>query len=419
MKKHALLEKEEMTKRKLIINEEQNILTVAEIMEDEEMKPLKLLVISLLAVCCSVSTTAFAVTDSNASVVQLRQSCTEAGVALNNCFTDLATLTYWIFNQRNPAPSAASPVLVEIGPGQFDGSFICSDSGYVTLSGAGMQNTIINASSYPVAMTNCINMTFRGMTIKASGLGVQGGGSVTFWHDVEVDVGGFYAWLDGTGNNTCYTTTPGKHYWFSSRIIGRGTINSSTTYQSACDESWFFGSEITKVASGNPGNEFAVKSTKKRGQTHIYGGSVRVIAQGTASSTTLIPISTENAGIVHIHGTGIDAIGTGPNPVIALSATTSGEIHANETSYNLSTGAGGSIKRVSKDATGHVHAPYLWEAHTNVPYASSGIPFDSVTGFDMAVVTANSAGVQDHPHVVIFDSTCPGKWFDSTINQCR
>lgn len=377
------------------------------------------LIPALFFVAFAAGQEARATVDSGAEVVQLRTSCTEAGTALNNCFTDIVTLQNWIFAVRNPAPSAVSPVLVEIGPGQFNGSFVCEDSGYVTLSGAGMQNTIISAVAYPIAITNCVNMTFKSMTIKATGaFGIQGAGSISFWHNVEVDGGDIYAWFDGTFNG-CYTTTPGKHYWFNSRITGRGTMDRSATYQAGCDESWFFGSEITKVASGNPGEEYAVKSTRKRGETHIYGGVVRVLSQNSTSATTLVPIRVENQGIVHIHGTGIDAIGSGANPVVALSAITSGEIHANETAYNLTTGPGGTITRVSKDATAHVHAPYLWETHPSVPYANTGIPFDSVTGFDMAVVTTNSAGSPDHPHIVVFDSNCPSKWFDSTVNQCR
>lgn len=365
-----------------------------------------------------------AAVDTNASVVQMRVDCTENGATLNNCFTDITALTNWVFSTRNPAPSAVSPVLVKIGPGTFEGSFQCEDSGYVTLQGSGMQNTIINnVGSYPVALTNCKNMTFMNMTIKAGGLGIQGGGSVTFWHDVEIDVSGFYAWFDQAANS-CYGPA-GKHYWFNSRIVGRGD-NNAVAYQSSCDESWFFGTEITKMTSGGSGPVYAVKASspaptsKRRGENHIYGGVVRVISSSSTSAAKLIAVHAENKGIVHIHGTGIDAIGTGPNSIVALSSLTEGEIHANETAYNLSTGVGGIISRVSKDSTGHIHAPYLWETHSGVPFANKpGITFESVTGYDMSVVTTTSGGIPDHPHIVIYDSSCPSKWFDSTINQCR
>ena len=118
--------------------------------------------------------------------------------------------------------------------------------------------------------------------------------------------------------------------------------------------------------------------------------------------------------------TGIDVIGSGANPIVALSAITNGEIHGNQTAYNLSTGVGGVIKRVSKDSTGHIHAPYQWETHPDVPFANNpGVTFESVTGYDSAVVTTKVGGTPDHPHTVIYDSSCASKWFDTTINQCR
>ena len=369
--------------------------------------------------CLSVINNAHSAVDIDASVVKLRTSCSENQVEVSNCFTDLAELNNWVFNVRNPAPSAASPVQVEIGPGQFDGNFVCGDSGYVTLSGSGMQITVINAAVYPVSLNNCTNMTFKNMTFKSAGLGVQGGGGVTFWHDVEIDASGFYAWLDGGANNNCYTTTPGKHYWFNSRIIGRGTQNFSAAYQAACDESWFFGSEILKIATDGSGEHYALKVARKRGETHVYGGVVRVVATDVGSTATLVPIKSDTNGIVHVHGTGIDGIGVGANTVIALSALTGGNIHANESSYSLSTGVGGTVKRISKDATAHVHAPYVWETHADVPFADSGVAYESVTGYDLSVVTTDVNGAQDHPHLVIYDDSCPSKWFDSTLNQCR
>ena len=376
--------------------------------------------IAFISFFFSLTTSAATVIDNNAPIVSLRTTCTEAGgsVFINNCFTDLATLTNWIFNVRNPAPSVDSPVLVEIGPGQFNGSFLCSDSGYVTLRGSGMQSTIINAAIYPVAITNCKNMTFMNMTLKTASLGVQGGGSVSFWHDVEIDAGGFYAWFDSGANGACYGPK-GKHYWFNSRITGRGTSPGSTAYQSACDESWFFGSEITKVASGTAGSEYAVTSLKKRGETHIYGGVVRVISQGTASATTLVAIHAENTGIVHVHGTGIDAIGSGANPVVALSAITNGEIHGNQAAYNLSTGAGGTVTRILNNG-GHVHAPYVWQEHPQPPSINSQNGADMIVQTGCAANGCQNAGTETH--LLIYNTNCTGTggpWFDVVTRACR
>jgi hypothetical protein len=101
--------------------------------------------------CISFATSgAFAAVDIDAAIVKLRTSCQEAGTTLNNCFTDLPALNAWIWDTRTPTPSATSPLLIEIGPGTFSGSFSCENKGYVTLRGSGIGKTIIQNGSGPI-----------------------------------------------------------------------------------------------------------------------------------------------------------------------------------------------------------------------------------------------------------------------------
>jgi hypothetical protein len=355
--------------------------------------------------------------DPQSASVQLRQTCSDVNGDFNNCFTDLPTLNAWISDVRRP--SAANPLVVDIGPGVFQGQFLCdytpSDpgtyEGYVTFRGAGKGNTVITNITYPISTVACKGLVFRDLTVTASGFAVQGAGSETSWHDVEIRAGGIYAWFDSAAN-TCYVPTRGKHVWHSSSIISETQSGQGSAYQTSCDESWFFGSEIVGISnavSGGTATAFKVGeiSKKPRAEVHVYGGVIRALAGGS-SGATLAPVQVANYGMIHIHGTGIDAIGTAGNPIIALSATTHGEIHANESSYVLKNGTTEDIARIVNNG-GHVHAPYMWESHAEPP---------AITSQDNAdvVVVTDASGL---PQLVVYNSICPSKWFDLASKTCR
>lgn len=91
-------------------------------------------------------------------------------------------------------------------------------------------------------------------------------------------------------------------------------------------------------------------------------------------------VTSVNNASIHIHGTGIDADSAYASNVVALTAGSGGEVHANESSYNLKT-SGGTITRALKtDATAHIHAPFFWETHLEAP------KIISIDGFDTAMV---------------------------------
>lgn len=354
---------------------------------------------------------AFAVIDNNAPVVKLRDpgsgGCTEAGVSLNNCFTTLSALTQWVTGTRKP--SAATPLVVDIGPGKFVGSFSCDSTnypGYVTLRGAGMENTTIENPDSPVSTNGCVDMHFSDMRLRNTGnlFGVHNFGGSTFWNHVEIDGLG-YAWFDSPGG--C-SATHGTHYWFNSKIIAsQSAANSTTAYFNACDQSWFFGSEIT--ANGTVSGAQITPIVAVGGEVHVYGSVIRALSAAGIASSSMAAVTSSNSAIVHVHGTGIDVISTDPNNITALSATNGGMIHANSSSYSLSTGSGGTVTRINNSG-GHVHAPYVWEAHPTPP------SIISQDGADTAVVTSATGGT---PRFVVYSTACASKWFDVGSNACR
>lgn len=354
---------------------------------------------------------AFAAIDNNAAIVKLRDpangGCTEAGVSLNNCFTSLSTLTQWVTGTRRPG--AATPLLVDIGPGKFVGSFSCSTAnyaGYVTLRGAGMKNTTIENAQMPVSTSDCVKMHFSDMTLRNTGnlFGVRNLGGSTFWENIEIDGFG-YAWFDTPGGSC--GSTHGTHYWFNSRITARTAGASTTAYFNACDESWFFGSEIT--SKGDVSGAQVTPLVAVGGEVHVYGSVIRALSDSGVATSEMSAVKSDGNAHVHIHGTGIDVISTDANNITAVSASNGGMIHANVSSYSLSTGSGGTVTRISNSG-GHVHAPYVWEAHSTPPNIVSQ------DGADTAVVTSATGGT---PRFVVYSAACSSKWFDVGSNACR
>lgn len=348
------------------------------------------------------SSNAIAAIDNNAAVVLLQQSCTENGVTLDNCFEDIGTLDNWTWNTRFPSPT--QPLKIQIGPGTFTGSFTCNGSGFVTISGSGVGNTVVQNASLPISTTQCVNLVYSDMTVKNTGnlFGVKNFGGSTTWNNIEI-IGLGYAWFDSPGG--C-SGDPGSHYWFNSRIVAQATAAGSTNaYFNACDESWFFGSEIT--ARGSTGLSTPIRAVG--GEVHVYGSVIRAVPDAGAVMTEITAVTAMNSAVIHIHGTGIDVISTELNDITALKVSNGGHIHANESSYVMETGVGGSVTRVSNSG-GHIAAPYLWQTSSTPP------AINSITGFDTVVYTNTADG---HPHMAIYDSTCASNWYDINTNSCQ
>lgn len=344
------------------------------------------------------------------------------GGVLNNCFETTTALVGWLANTRRP--NVSSPLVVKVGAGTFGAiALTCnaasSYTGSISFVGAGRQQTTFSNGSggaYPVSVSNCTDLAFSDLAIRGSiypGYINWNGGGSSRWTNLDVDTLG-RIWTE----EVCGSSR-GEHYWFGSRLRASDEFTAAGGYRATCDESWFFGSEIlmdvdcynqngTYVGGPNAAVAFNVF---RMGEVHVYGSVIRTRATcPTKSGTFLMSVAVSDTnqpgGEIHMHGTGIDVISEDTNNVMALGATSGGLIHANAVSYNLSTTAG-TVTRIG-NAGGHIHAPYLWEAHPTPP------AIQSVTGADMAVVTDGA-----QPHLVIYSSNCTSKWFDTSTNACR
>lgn len=341
----------------------------------------------------------YAVNDPNAPVMQLRHpdsgGCIEAGNVIDNCV--VATNSIKIHKL-----STANSLIVEVGPGSY-GQFFCNGitDRNISVRGAGIDTTTIASLTL---LGGCPDITFSDLTIGGTGINyavaVIEPGTTTTWINVKM-AGPWQEYCEGVS-----TVPAGRHTWHGSQIIADHGY-----YEVECDDSWFFGSEITSQGDLSQGivNPFRVMGA----ELHVYGSVIRALGTGTGAASTLLPLTAVTAigGNTHIHGTGIDVISVdgAPASVTALSASNGAIIHASEAAFNLSTGVGGTVTRIDNQG-GTVRSPYLWE---NLP--ASGKDFSSETGADMTTITNTSDG---QPHLVIYSNLCTSKWYDIVDKVC-
>jgi hypothetical protein len=413
---------------------------------EDVMKPSRFLVLTMFLSTVVLSPAAHAVIDADATVVKLRTSCNEGGTTLNNCFVALETiggnplsgLQAWVDARASNAP----PLVIEIGPGTFK-NFNCDNKNDISLKGSGPEVTKLSGTilSYGIQAWNCQRFNVQDLSVVSPGFAVVWNGTGSSrWTNVTVEGADLGAWVDGldpTGCPAVTNTTKPVHYWFNSRLRGRGQ-----NYIAYCSENWFFGSEFTVTGKSgfftSSSSALVVgtsgASTTAKPEVHVYGSVVRVMV-GTSDSypaptpgvtNGVIAVVASKDGEVHLHGTGIDVINTGGlgSTIAALSAYEGGSIHAHGSAYNLKKGNGTSAKVVriladTNPAT-HVHAPYQWEEHTTLPVITS------VTGADMAIETDCAATgcttVGTEAHLFIYRTACTGAngpWWDIIAKKCR
>jgi len=385
-----------------------------------------------LVLALSSFNSAYAVINPTAATVSLRMTCTENGAALNNCFTTIESLTSWMAATRRP--NAAKPLRVEVGAGRFSTMNVanlditCNSAqnytGYTSFVGAGPAQTVIYLPQSKVQIASCTGMNFSELGIEGGQEGGTYGGAIKWsgggnssWNHVAVSGFGIL-WYEGQCG-----LSRGSHYWTASRLtLTVSTTSQAITYGASCDESWFFGSEITVSVPANAtilsnGVAFGgAVQARDNGIIHVYGSVIRALVDKPVSTDPSFGFSAVDAGTsaaggeIHIHGTGIDLISTTGQNIVALKAGPGGHIHANETAYNVQTT--GTVTRIlDLSGTGHaVHAPYLWQNHPEAPVIVSA------DGADMAVVTNTLDG---KPHLVIYSNSCGSRWFDTFTRECR
>lgn len=347
------------------------------------------------------------------NTIYLRTDCAENGIAVSGCYTTLDALDTAINLIK---PNASKPLLIDVGPGTFKGQFVCRDISNLTLRGSGRSNTILGSTrdSSTFLLRNCDQLNVSNLKIIGTYYVIQWGGTgVTTWTDVEV-LGAGIGWYDD--ESTC-TPSKTKHYWYSSKFEIHPFLTQSATYVANCGSHWFYGSELISTSEAlagvlypSPGTNDVVYASGS--EVHIYGSVLRIMSplNSGGNPNRFNIVSSVNNASVHIHGTGIDADSAYASNLVALTAGSGGEIHANESSYNLKT-SGGTITRAFKtDATAHIHAVYFWETHPEAPTITS------IDGFDTAIVTNTADG---YPHMVVYSSKCVSHWYDSTLRTCR
>ena len=386
-------------------------------------------------------------------VVYLQKDCSGHTLGVD-CFRSLATLQDKVW-PPGVGRSANEPLIVDVGPGEFDGFLSCPlDSGYVTFRGAGRDRTILanrDSSRPPGAIPvvyaviwslSCNELAFKDMTLLAADLDGQANlnGYTIFWgsgpnggssHWTNVDIiGDRAAWYDVGCPGQNGDEPAGEHLFWNTRLIA-GVFG----YAAECGEARLYGSEIL-VDPGSFRNQNLAEPvigvlSNFRSDVHLFGSVVRVTtanatpAQGvTAYGATvglpLFPGTPLGDGSFHMHDGIINVEATGPATAVGIDGDTAGGAGAAlarsaQAAFNLEATAG--IARIRGDAD--IQSPYLWPSGTGVPIPS----LVSLNGQDMYVETdcdaVGCAGGSD-PHPMVYKADCPGEpWFDQVLGACR
>ena len=367
------------------------------------------------------------VIEATAEKVSLRKNCTVDGNALVNCFTTHPALTTWMQDTRKP--NASSPLHVDIGPGLFgvdgggDINISCDAAvgytGHTTFAGSGSKNTILKGNgsggTSAVNIKNCTELNFSDLSIETyfyGGIYWSGGGN-SRWTNVVVDTNA-RAW-----DEPACGAERGQHYWYSSKLKTTAFFGFNSTYQTKCDETWFFGSEVTAYAPAgqSTSNSSGVINALDQGIIHLYGSNLGSISDGVDS---LPAASVSGGGQIHIHGTGIDVISTTGKDIVALSAASNGSIHANVTAFNLNTS--GTITRISNNG-GSVSSPYQWKQGNQPPMIVSENGADMTVEINCDAAACHDVDTGTETHLLIYNENCTdvthGPWFDVVTGRCR
>lgn len=371
----------------------------------------------------------FAATDPNpdpdATVVSLKTSCLINNIAgggqqaLENCFESLSALKQWIYQR-----TVFKELLVEIGPGNFSGVFVCgdpsfADGGKISFRGSGVGVTTIGR-----VRTICPNSNwdFSDLTINAdAGHAVfWDTGGQSNWHNVVMISGAQSAWYDAGGSanpgsgNGCEAGEQGVHRFTSVRFVTRVGGQNQSTILNQCGDLWLWGSEVLlNLGAGNSGQ--AVQSGGPGNRIHMYGGNVRAESDPNSTSGSITAVTVSGGAVVHMHGVGVDTVGGANMNATALAVSVGGEIHADSSAYVLRSGLNGHATRLSNGG-GHIHAPYFWQ---HIPDPAVTPNFSTSNNTDRAIKVRASDG---YPVSVVFNrsvcQTVDTPWLDPNDGAC-
>jgi hypothetical protein len=232
--------------------------------------------------------------------------------ANDTCFSDLSTLDHWLWQTRRP--SAAAPVIVQVGAGEFRGRLDCHEQGHVTFRGVGRaQSKLVGTvDEFPFATIRtdrCTGLAFEHLTVLAPHSGTGRGKAVRWsgggdsrWSDVELRAE-YVAWYD-SGCPHGNTLPPLGAHRFERVSLHAGALG----FFSDCSEARLDETEIV------------VAPTADTPLMNLGGGLVRITAGVKASHRADVQLSRCE---VRVDGTG----GTSVGAVIGLLAGPDGNEH--------------------------------------------------------------------------------------------
>lgn len=394
----------------------------------------------------------------DAERILIRQDCSALS---DSCFEDTDEAAAWTFGTRNP--SAAAPLVWDIGAGAFPGNVKCLDGGYVTFRGAGRTATkLVAEQTTQAALTlkNCQDVTVQDLTITGPSYVAYwiGTGNST-WVNVDLisepprpaSAAAGHGWYDECGGATYATRS--IHYFFGVRVRSSGYATpqpfAPSAFLTSCTENWFYGGEIlTEIDSLSPsGDPMFLKASAVHvtsdptggtgiGDLRVFGSTIRTVLSNEFSGIppiyTASGVRIEANGVFHMHGGIVNATATpaatGLVDMAGIIVTGNGFAHAPDTAFVVKPGVGGVARRLVNSGTGQIDSPFFWQARTTPPTltAETG-PFGSEDGEDVFVETdcassGNCDAAGDEPHLMIYAVSRCGSadpWFDVVTGRCR
>ncbi len=401
--------------------------------------------IALLALCAAVAApgAARAFWDPTLDTIYWRTDC--SGFSPLECVKspeDVLNFNLWMNFTRKP--SEASPLLVDVGPGQFWSVHLgqvyyatldCLNISHVTWRGAGPGITVIGGTDlaglrYPISASGCHNLHVQDMTLASPDQGVwwSGPGSST-WQNVEI-IGQKQGWFDAS----CPANRP-VHYFFNTQIRTNGEGGVFEAFgMDVCSENWLYGSEVSALGSASSSSGLskltAIRSRTATGDVRLFGSAVRAgsgaLDPGHAAFQGATGVKVSNGGVLHIHGSVVNATTSSIAGADATGLSVSGSgsfAHTPGTAFVVKPGSGGSATRVAELGSSKVESPFLWQAGSEPPVADLA----SADGADVYVETdcdasGNCDAAGNETHVMIYNQAKCGAanpWFDSTVGACR
>lgn len=400
----------------------------------------------------------------NETTIEVKKDCGASPAA--NCSTSLSTVSGWI--ATSGSPSASKRFVVNVGAGTWNENWTCAHAGYVTVRGAGRENTLIvgDASSNPtIKITNCVDIEFRDMTIQSESKAVswsKAGNST--WTDVDIvalgtDTGlgqGSWAWFDDYCYDSEQQTELPVHYFYSSNLTahnqGPGSVLGvhDSAFYGACSDVWFYGGELSYFSSTANVSGDAAVHTAANSKFRAYGSLVRATVSGTGTvlKGSLVAVEAsdlnitsgvsfmDEPGVFHMHGgiinvtVGDDTTISGSPDATAVWGKASGSmIHTLDTAYVMNTPDTVPSYRSYTNPGAMVMVPLLWQAGAKPPMASTEANrLILEDGKDMWVETdcgddGDCSGGGAEAHLMVYNSAVctdtADPWFDTVTARCR